>query len=95
MGVAGDFGMTSGCFGVVDFHAVSIFVGVLASRPDSVFEGVLTSSELGSLGLVSGTAGGSKIEDEISDKRQPRDEDQSNFIPKLQQTLKCICLLDV
>lgn len=87
--------MTSGCFGVVDFLAVSIFVSVLASRPDCVFEGVLTSSEPGSLGLVSGTAGGSKIEDKISDKRQPRDEDQSYFIPKLQQTLKSICLLDV
>lgn len=87
--------MTSGCFVVVDFLAVSISVGVLASRPDSVFEGVLTSSELGSLGLASGTAGGSKIEDQKSDNCQPRDEDQSNLIPKLQQTLKCFCLLDV
>lgn len=84
MGGAGDFGMTSGRVGVTDFLAVSIFVGLLASKPDSVFEGVLTSSELGSLGLASGTAGGSKTEYEKSEKLQLRDEDQSNFIPKLQ-----------
>lgn len=83
MGVAGDFGMMSGCFGGADFFAVSNSIGMLVSRPDSVFEGVLISSELGSLGLASGTAEGSKTEDEKSDKRQPRDEDQSNFIPKL------------
>lgn len=87
--------MTSGRVGVTDFLAVSIFVGLLASRPVSVFEGVLTSSELGSLGLASGTAGGSETEDKKSEKLQPRDEDQLNFIPKQQQTLKCICLLDV
>lgn len=62
MGVAEDFGITSGCVGVVDFLVESIFVGVLASRPESVFEGI-TSSVLGSLGSASETAEGSTIEE--------------------------------
>lgn len=62
VGVAEDFGMASDRVGVADFCVESIVVGVLASRPDSVFEGVLTSSVLGSLISVSGTAEGSAIE---------------------------------
>lgn len=70
MGVAEDFGTASDRVGVADFCVESIFVGAPASRPDSVFEGILTSSVLGSLISVSGRAEGSALDKNSVTKRQ-------------------------